>query len=770
MISYKDYEKQVYDWLMTKHNADENFTFSLRQKGSKGVETDYFIGTENSKYFSMTFWNMPVGFPGSSGDCIGLLFYYTKTGYNYFIDFNQTASPEGKQNISVLHLLQSLKKDLSAFPGLQKETTEKNKMYNLRTKTNKSSYDSVEEMLLDIDKDLEYIIPLVNEHIEREKKNNPDFVAHRISPVEFKNLQDKMEVRFEKFLYLNNDDELIAKEGVELDFATFLKKFKEKDVITYFDFLKEIINKFNLKQGDKRLQFSYRNNGLRLTIGQRYSWYLNNSDKKGKFGVLSKDKLNESSELFSGVKPIPYFSHFDDFNISESDKKSIFEGLKAQLEITSQSGYRKHNSAIFETTAFYHNIGNPVEIKQMETTKTIATTPISSAPLNQILYGPPGTGKTYNTVLEAAKIVTGNEAISYNEALLVFNDNLGNQIEFITFHQNYSYEDFIQGLRPDTENGDALTFEKKDGVFKRIADKALENLKLSKKAPEELSNDALFDRALEEFKETILDTEDKYQINDTAYIFEIEKDAFRYTGEKWGHVNGLRMKFIDLKEFYRNDVKSRKEVKSLSSISGLANQHATYYYLVYEQILKHLPKKLEEHLKIDRKNYVIIIDEINRANISRVFGELITLIEEDKRSHGKIPMRVTLPSGDTFIVPSNLFIIGTMNTADKSIALLDIALRRRFEFIAMYPDVALVNNEFREIFTAINKAILERKNHDFTIGHAYFMGEDCKLEKIINNKVIPLLMEYFMNDEKEVTAILQAAKITIGGWPLKMIA
>ncbi len=132
-------------------------------------------------------------------------------------------------------------------------------------------------------------------------------------------------------------------------------------------------------------------------------------------------------------------------------------------------------------------------------------------------------------------------------------------------------------------------------------------------------------------------------------------------------------------------------------------------------------------------------------------------------------MRVTLPSGDPFIVPSNLYLIGTMNTADKSIALLDIALRRRFEFIAMYPDEKIVNEEYREIFIAINKAILERKNHDFTIGHAYFMGEDCKLEKIINNKVIPLLMEYFMNDEKEVTAILQAAKITIGGWPIKMI-
>ncbi|MEZ7507264.1 hypothetical protein [Flavobacterium sp. Arc2] len=149
--------------------------------------------------------------------------------------------------------------------------------------------------------------------------------------------------------------------------------------------------------------------------------------------------------------------------------------------------------------------------------------------LNQILYGPPGTGKTYNTVLEAAKIVTGNENISYSEALQVFNKNLNNQIEFITFHQNYSYEDFIQGIRPDTENGKELSFEKKDGVFKRIADRALENINSSKKQPEELINEALFDRALEEFKESVLDSEDNFKINETAYIFETEKDAFRYT-------------------------------------------------------------------------------------------------------------------------------------------------------------------------------------------------------------------------------------------------
>jgi hypothetical protein len=396
---------------------------------------------------------------------------------------------------------------------------------------------------------------------------------------------------------------------------------------------------------------------------------------------------------------------------------------------------------------------------------------ILDSPLNQILYGPPGTGKTYNTVLEAAKIVTGNEAISYDDALKTFNDNLGTQIEFITFHQNYSYEDFIQGIRPDTENGKELTFEKKDGVFKRIADRALENLNLSEKTPDELSKEALFDKALEGFKESILESEDKYMINETAYIFEAEKDAFRYTGEKWGYINGLRMKFVDLKEFYRNNVKSRKDVKSLTSISGLANQHATYYYLVYEQILTHLPKEIENPVKVVHKNFVMIIDEINRANISRVFGELITLIEDDKRSHGAIPIRVTLPSGDPFIVPSNLYIIGTMNTADKSIALLDIALRRRFDFVPMYPLYEGLEKPINdvEILQKINEAILSRKNHDFTIGHAYFMGMDYTLENTINKKVIPLLLEYFMNDEKEVTSILQLAGIKIGCWPLKMI-
>jgi 5-methylcytosine-specific restriction endonuclease McrBC GTP-binding regulatory subunit McrB len=232
------------------------------------------------------------------------------------------------------------------------------------------------------------------------------------------------------------------------------------------------------------------------------------------------------------------------------------------------------------------------------------------------------------------------------------------------------------------------------------------------------------------------------------------------------------MKYSDLARFFEEGVKERREIKNLENISGLAKQHATYFIKAFELVKSLMPKSITKTPKTDKKNYVIIIDEINRANISRVFGELITLIEPDKRSHGTIPLEARLPSGDPFIVPSNLFIIGTMNTADKSIALLDIALRRRFEFESMYPKYEIKNQEIYdvEILEKINKQIIKSKGHDFQIGHAYFMGDNKDLVQRMNKKVIPLLLEYYMNDEKEVKGILNSAGLIIeeNSWPLKI--
>ncbi len=378
-------------------------------------------------------------------------------------------------------------------------------------------------------------------------------------------------------------------------------------------------------------------------------------------------------------------------------------------------------------------------------------------PLNTILYGPPGTGKTYNTILRAAEIIENRTIDSYQEALKIFKDNLHNRIEFITFHQNYSYEDFIQGLRPDIENGSVLTFEKKDGVFKRIADKALKNYQASMN-PASARKD--FDEVFRELIQPL------YEGDVTEIEIKMKKSSFLITevGEK----------SIDFRKSIGNS-EHTLSINTLRKMYDLANNEIilgglqSYYNPILELLLKKGKSTVDT---IPRKNYVIIIDEINRANISRVFGELITLIEPDKRSHGEIPLEVKLPSLDPFIVPSNLYIIGTMNTADKSIALLDIALRRRFEFESMYPLYEIKGSEIydKKILQDINEQIIKAKGHDFQIGHAYFMGENKDLIQRMNKKVIPLLLEYFMNDEKEVKGILFNAGLQVeeNSWPLKI--
>lgn len=434
-------------------------------------------------------------------------------------------------------------------------------------------------------------------------------------------------------------------------------------------------------------------------------------------------------------------------------------------------------------------------------------------PINQIFYGPPGTGKTYNTIFEAAKIVSQDKLINYQEALTVFNNNLGNRIEFITFHQNYSYEGFIQGLRPDIEQKE-LSFNRADGVFTKMVTHALfEYYKIYQSNQKEVLsqvdtkidlNDVYieFVNSLSEGQEFETKTGSKIKVNKFTDKQNIEFKPLN--GLKSYLVSGNRL--LKLYKVYKSVNEIERIDVDIREVIGGCN--ATIYYVALREFIDFLKVYIEtsnefideyivggdnyESVTYSRKKelllnfsleelrsittdevtkYVIIIDEINRANISRVFGELITLIEPDKRSHGKIPLKATLPSGEQFIVPSNLYIVGTMNTADKSIALLDIALRRRFEFIPMYPDSSSTSDKIVNdsvILDAINKEIISRKGYDFTIGHSYFMGEDYMFKNTIDNKVIPLLLEYFMNDYEEVKKILNAANIVVEGWPMKM--
>jgi len=380
-------------------------------------------------------------------------------------------------------------------------------------------------------------------------------------------------------------------------------------------------------------------------------------------------------------------------------------------------------------------------------------------PLNTIFYGPPGTGKTYHSIKRAAEIIENRPITSYKEALEIFHSNLQNRIEFITFHQNYSYEDFVQGLRPTAENEGQLNFEQKDGIFKLLAEKAHDNLRDSESVYSKLP----FDKVFSDFIQPLIDgtTEEiEVKMKKVSYsITHISKNSIYFRKASGGTAH--TMSISTLRKMY--------EQETLGVIKGLP----IYYAPLLDQLLENGKENVHNIEKVGKQNYVLIIDEINRANISRVFGELITLIEPDKRSHGAIPLKATLPSGDDFIVQSNLYIIGTMNTADKSIALLDIALRRRFEFEAMYPLYEINGEEVpdSEVLRKLNTLIIDRKGYDFQIGHSYFMDDSLDLIQKMNRKVIPLLLEYFMNDEKEVKDILQSVglKIEPNSWPIRIM-
>ena len=264
-------------------------------------------------------------------------------------------------------------------------------------------------------------------------------------------------------------------------------------------------------------------------------------------------------------------------------------------------------------------------------------------PLNRILYGPPGTGKTYDAVSDAVQIIDGDEepADGRKGVKARFNElRKAGQIEFVTFHQNYAYEDFIEGIRPVLDKGkNELAYELRDGIFKEIAKCAIGN---------------------------------------------------------------------------------------------------------------------------PSKGYVLIIDEINRGNIAKIFGELITLIEPSKRLGGDDAARAKLPySQDLFGVPSNLHLIGTMNTADRGILLLDAALRRRFEFASRMPDANLVAKDIEGVngqmlLTAINERIVEHRDRDHQIGHTYLMGIDTldRLAHAFKTQIIPLLQEYFYDDGEKMRRVL----------------
>ena len=520
-----------------------------------------------------------------------------------------------------------------------------------------------------------------------------------------------------------------------------MEKFNKQQLEEYYSFLDLIIERFGLQEGDKRLVFNVNDkNQIVFTIGQRYVWITGANEEDFKFEVISEKPISNKYSDFDG-KPTAFWNGFS--NISEvlKHQQTIFSAIEKELNRTQISGFLKYNKEELEKMAFDADFRKEA-LDQLKTI-TITDEPMKNAdktpvvPLNQILFGAPGTGKTYHTKKMAVEIINGKKERTREEINKEYEELIeAGQIVFTTFHQSLSYEDFIEGIKPETIDGN-VTYEIKDGIFKQLCSRAIQN---------------------------------NLNIGDLVGGYEITKNTPEIVylkKPKAETIVPIPKYLIDqLSKLVHEGKINYEDIKNKIAIDKMPETTEKYILNGYPNIFAQLVEKINTSNKKNKQNYVLIIDEINRGNVSAIFGELITLLEEDKRKGNPEHTEVVLPySGDNFSVPNNVYIIGTMNTADRSVEALDTALRRRFSFVEMQPNPNILskvgNVDLSKLLETINKRIEVLIDKDHQIGHSYFIGIENidGLRRTFKDKIIPLLEEYFYGDFGKIGLVLGGAFI-----------
>ena len=492
-------------------------------------------------------------------------------------------------------------------------------------------------------------------------------------------------------IYSKNPENLLSKGTITNEEANKIKQIQEdgNKALKELEKLANLLaNSYALKTKRKLIKsgsnkFAKQNNPLKTGSQVRdYLWFKFVDLNKGNlpFSLSIFVRLKDENEIIElGIEPIyndygkivsANNAKYDNALIEETKISKIkFDALEINHRskiifrndnLTSEEYTKELESKFLELIPYYENIigmndtkDNSIISDSINIKKNLKSK--SNIGLNTILYGPPGTGKTFYTKKYVVAICDNKTLEDIDK--LDYENRYKELIkegrtEFITFHQSYGYEEFIEGIKPNVDENKNISYGTKEGIFKKFCNKA----------KKELDNEG-------------------------------------------------------------NDV------------------------------------------NFEPKSFVFVIDEINRANISKVFGELITLIEEPKRGGMKEETSAILPySGESFCVPKNVYILGTMNTADRSISLIDTALRRRFNFVEMMPnssivDVTVDGVNVKKMLDTINERITVLYDREHMIGHAFFtnLNNDSTIEDlalIFKNKIIPLLQEYFYEDYSKIRLVL----------------
>ena len=429
---------------------------------------------------------------------------------------------------------------------------------------------------------------------------------------------------------------------------------------------------------------------------------------------------------------------------------------------------------------------------------------LATIPLNQILYGPPGTGKTYHTAVRAIGLLEG---LTDEQVNVTYPDRQSlrrqyeeyqqaGRIQFVTFHQAFSYEDFVEGIKPvppaktspddagepaPTEAASGLQYAIEAGVFKRLCETAAAAA-TPEQLPVAIPFDELYDGFAAQLKQQLATTDgplifqtkegrpvmlmavDKELPGRLSFLHNTPTGQGHNQDKKWIEKIYAKYPSIDLITQLRRDL-----------TDAVGGTNASLQYVVFRELKKYEAQRLtEERRKLQKRpapRFVLIIDEINRGNVANIFGELITLLEDDKRAGRPEALTVKLPySKEDFTVPPTLYLLGTMNTADRSVEALDTALRRRFSFTEMRPEAGVIRAQANRgiigegdeavdvalLLEVLNSRLEQLLDRDHCLGHDLLLHIEGLegLRTAFQRTILPLLQEYFFGDWGKIGLVL----------------